>query len=796
MTIAATAQQRTAAVHPVHHAGTSASHAAAVSDMSIGTVAGRGTLIRLSDRRITAGLPSIVPMAFGTPDPRALSSFRLHVEPASSRDDDAEGVSRMQKRYQSELRRRHAISERNIDAAKALYVAYHRMMEQMQADPASVTRQDIDRVMTLAEEFFEVDWRRDTRAAGHAYQCVSHPSSLLALIPSAYYALSNDNPVSKAKLALVAQVIYSVFSFVPPTISHSIVFHWQSRSMLQAAKTTSDSVKTPTLKAAIDELTEATEQFERVAELMHGEERDNTSIRLLTDPDHARRDTAFHDAYRRLLAARGECAKVESKFAIEQAALYNTTIVRGLRVVVGLAAALISFLTANPKYGLYALALGAVGTMIAQAFAGLPDTANKAAAQLRTTPRAVDILDKAGITQRSPVTADDISREDLDQFIKTLAQESLAGPIEIRVGAVKKRLEYEKRLVAQQIATIHGARDCDSFIRLAYLARRADELTLDEERERDTLARQYAQPLSGARQRDYEACLSKVVALERDIAVLEEPDWSALSSEGKSVLMREMEAYDKPGILPAAALILKEGLSDLAKPEQVCPLAINKCVQAFTMILGGSSTPQLISAVMRLVTQLVADQRNAPDYQLPRWTVLFLILGSMLALYGSRMGPPAATHTVQLRSDLKKRLEEGTLNIPAGWRMYSSAAYWKLFFGELPGSVVAQRNINRKLSVLGAVYKRSEALIQQSRAPIQATRHPREHNDLEAGVPDYAHLKMQAGVASRQAGLISQRKEDLMRETMETARILRMLEERIANIRNASSPAAQSFHSF
>ncbi len=696
----------------------------------------------------------------------------------------------MQKRYQNELRRRHAISEQNIDAAKALYVAYHHMTEQMQANPASVTRQDIDRVMTLAEKFFEVDWRRDTRAAGHAYQCVSHPSSLLSLIPSAYYALSNDNPVSKAKLALVAQVIYSVFSFVPPAISHSIVFHWQSRSMLQAAKTTSDSVKTPTLKAAIDELTEATEQFERVAGMMHGEERNNTSTRLLADTDPAHRDTAFHDAYRRLLAARGECAKVESKFGIEQAALYNTTIVRGLRVVVGLAAALISFLTANPKYGLYALALGAVGAMIAQAFAGLPDTANKAAAQLRTMPRAVDVLDKAGITQRSPVTADDISRDDLDQFIKTLARESLSGPIEIRVGAVQKRLEYEKRLVAQQIARIHGARDCDSFIRLAYLAKRADELTPDDERERDTLARQYARPLSGARQRDYEACLSKVVALEKDIAALAKPDWDALSSEGKSILMREMEAYDEPGIFLQAALILKEGLSDLAKPEQVCPLAINKCVQAFTMILGGSSTPQLISAVMRLVTQLVAHQRNAPDYQLPRWTVLFLILGSMLALYGSKMGPPAATHTVQLRSDLKKRLEEGTLNIPAGWRMYSSAAYWKLFFSELPGSVVAQRNINRNLSVLGAVYKRSEASIQQSGALIQVTRHAREHNDLEAGVPDYARLQMQVGVASRQADLSSQRKEDLMRETMETARILRELELRLANIRNALSPAA------
>ena len=731
-----------------------------------------------------------MPQSFGTLEPRALSSFRLHEERLSPGPEDTEGVLRMQKRYQNELRKRHALNERNIGAARELYLAYHRMMAQMQADPASVTRQDIDRVMTLAEEFFEVDWKRDTRMAGHAYQCVSHPSSLLALIPSAYYALSNDNPLSKAKLALVAQVIYSVFSFVPPTISHSIVFHWQSRSMLQAARTTSDSVKTPTLKAAIDELTEATEQFERVAGMMHGEERGNTRARLLADTDHAHRDTAFHDAYRRLLAARGECAKVESKFAIEQAALYNTTIVRGLRVVVGLAAALISFLTANPKYGLYALAIGAVGTMIAQAFAGLPDTASKAAAQLRTTPRAVDVLDKAGITQRSPVTADDIGHDDLDQFIKTLAQETLTGPIEIRVGAVQKRLEYEQRLAAQQIARIHGARDCDSFIRLAYLAKRADELAPDEERERDTLARQYAQPLSGARQRDYEACLSRVAALEKDIAALREPDWGALSNEGKSVLMREMEAYDEVGILPKAALILKEGLSDLAKPEQVCPLAINKCVQAFTMILGGSSTPQLISAVMRTVQQHVAGDRNDPGYQLPRWTVLFLVLGSMLALYGSRMGPPAATHTVQLRSDLKKRLEEGALNIPAGWRMYSSAAYWKLFFGELPGSVVAQRNINHKLSVLGTVYKRSEALIRQSGARIQASRHAREHNDLEAGVPDHAHLQMQVGAASRQASLSRQRREDLMRETMETARILRMLEERIATIRNASSSVA------
>jgi hypothetical protein len=664
--------------------------------------------------------------------------------------------------------------------------------------------------MTLAEKFFGVDWRRDTRAAGHVYQCVSHPSSLLALVPSAYYALGNDSPSRKAQMALIAQVIYAVFSFVPPTIAHSVVFQWQSRSMLQAAKTTSDSIKTPTLKAAIDELAEATEEFERIANAMHGQGHDDSRQRLTADMGPADGGRAFHAAYQRLLAARGVCAKLESKFSIEQAALYNTTIVRGFRVVTGLAAALVSFLSENPKYGLYALAAGAVSTMIAQAFAGLPDTANKAAAQLRTTPRAVDVLDKAGIAHRAPATVADIRRDDLDRFIASLAHESLAGPIEIRVGAVQKRLEFERRLLAQRIARIFGSRDCDSFIRLDYLNKENAGLTPEERRERDALARQYAQPLSSAKQRDYGTCLEKMATLEKDMAALMEPDWSALSTAGKGILMREMEAYENPRSFAAAALILKEGLSDLAKPEQVCPLAINKCVQAFTMILGGSSTPQLISAIMRLVRQLVANDRNEHGYQLPRRTMAFLILGTMLALYGSRMGPPAATHTVQIRSDLKKRLGQGTLNIPAGWRMYSSAAYWKLFFGKLPGSVVAQRSINHQLSVLGAVYKRSEGAFHRYGAQIRAARYTAGPSDLEAGapqrlpypshagsampseadrqissIPQHADLQTNMRAISREAVLSRQRKAILMQETSETASVLRMLEEKISNIRNA-----------
>jgi hypothetical protein len=99
--------------------------------MAAGAIVARDTVICLSSSCITAGLLPIAPQTFGQLDHRALSSFRVHAEPGSPGPGDASGIVQMQIRFQNELRKRHAITEHNIDAAKALYLAYHGMTERM-----------------------------------------------------------------------------------------------------------------------------------------------------------------------------------------------------------------------------------------------------------------------------------------------------------------------------------------------------------------------------------------------------------------------------------------------------------------------------------------------------------------------------------------------------------------------------------------------------------------------------------------------------------------------------------------
>lgn len=662
-------------------------------------------------------------------------------------------VTRMQANYQQELQRFDNILPEKMSDARTLHAAFQALTEKLEKDSASVKQTEINHVMTLAENYFGVNWKRDTQHAGFAYQWVSHPSSVLGIVPSTLYAHSKKISTALTATGFSAQLLYALVSFMPLTFVHSMVFQGQFRLAAQSAKTTSDSIKTPTLAAALSELQNATAEFARVT----GQS---------DEPEVA---SQFSAAYDRLLKARAECAKVEAKFNIEQNALYYTSCVRSARAVVSMTASVTGLLTRNAPLGLVILAVGTALTMLAQICAGLPDTSNKAAAQNRLMPRATNVLEEtarqldarrasssaqaSGSENATPPGVDEISRpteiqaetnadagishEELTIFIKTLHAKSLSGRLEMRTSLLERRFDLEKRKAMQELADVYGMPECDSYMRLQYLNSKQD-LAAEEDAERNTLTGQFSAALPAAEQRKADECRASITRVNSDIAALKRPDWNALSDEGKDALVKELNASnelenyknltDIKYLLPTVFRAIDDGLLDLTKPEQVTPVAINKCVQVFTMLIGGPAIPQLASATLALVRKIQSNEN--PQYKLPAEIVALPVVLALFSLYGSRFGPYAATHTVQLRSDLKNKMARGQLNIPAGGRMYLSKQFWKLFAQELPGSVVAQGTISWRLNRLSNEYKKSDQLLATHNEKI------REHqqvSDLEAG---------------------------------------------------------------
>jgi hypothetical protein len=188
--------------------------------------------------------------------------------------------------------------------------------------------------------------------------------------------------------------------------------------------------------------------------------------------------------------------------------------------------------------------------------------------------------------------------------------------------------------------------------------------------------------------------------------------------------------------LPTIFRAVHDGLLDLTKPEQLTPLAINKCVQVFTMGIGGPAVPQLLSAALAL--KKTFELENNPRYELPMWLISLPSIVGLFSLYGSRFGPYASTHTVQLRSDLKDKLTKGGLNIPVGGRMYLSKEFWGLFFKELPASVVAQGLLHFRLGKLSREDARSAELLRKHEAKIKEHQKPHVLEAGEAGPPPVA----------------------------------------------------------
>ncbi|BEV14262.1 hypothetical protein HBDW_10500 [Herbaspirillum sp. DW155] len=698
------------------------------------------------------------------------------VSSAAGHESRAEFLARMQTLYVDELHQFDEIPADKMEEAGQLYEAFRTLTADLERDSAKVTLAQINDVMTLAESYFGVNWKKDTRLSGYAYQFVSHPSAVLGIIPSTISAHSKKVSTELVATGFSTQLLYALTAFMPMTFMHSMVFQGQFRLAARSTKIASDSVKTPTLAASLKELQEAAAEFERTALAMQ-------------EPDAQHGDLQdvirnFSDAYNRLLDARANCAKVEAKFNIEQNALYNTTLVRGARAIVSMAASVTSLSTRNAPLGLIILSTGTLMTMLAQICAGLADTSQKASAQNRLMPRAVNVLQKAeqelmrstaspaevqtvdqpehprpaeieqiAAIARSP---EDITpattNSELSTFIKTLGTMSLTGPFEMRVSLLERRFDLDKRMAMQDLAELYDMPDCDSYMRLQYLTNKIDQLSEEERAEHDVLAGQYAVSLPQARQQKADACRALIERVDADVAALKQPDWNALSDIGKDALTKELEAYielqqykdlrDIRHLLPTVFRAVHDGILDLTKPEQLTPLAINKCVQVFTMLLGGPAIPQLVSASLSLFKKLYSNDH--PGFQFPRAIVAAPLVVALFSIYGSRFGPYASTHTVQLRSDLKNKLAQGLLNIPAGARMYRSKQFWKLFMNELPGSVVAQGMIAWGLRKISGEYKKSDQLLETYGASVQ------EHlqaQDVESG----ARQAMQIGASASPA---------------------------------------------
>lgn len=564
------------------------------------------------------------------------------------------------------------------------------LVKRMRKDSKSVSQHELESFARQVTEYFGIDWKESTRIAATKYPWVNIPSNLIGL--GATYAAATSPPAR----ALTLMALYVAVAFIPLFVAHSFVFQAQFRANTMTAKVTSDSVKTKPLPEVARDLPRTRKELERaianLREALGAPQADSAAARQTVE-------NAVSEV-RRLV---DESVKIESKFLVEKEATRYTTIVRQARAAGSIGAAMTGIIKGDPVTGAHVLSAVVAGQIIGQVFASYPDTERKQKAQAELSLRAFDPCKEAGLEPPAPGEATD---EQVQKFMYTLGRKMFGGEFEQRIGFVEKALAPLIREPRQEIGVMMNPNRPDGYRRMLVLE---GKKILDEGE---------TQELAGLRA-DFQAAVARdgdgkiprlaeqANRIQADVARLRDrgADWDEMSDVTKKVIETEFGALGNSW--ETLKRVFVTGTQNLGEPEMSVPLAINKVVQTLTLVFGGPSSPQLAGALARY-------------FELPTiWAAGVVGTMGLAALYGAGFGPLANTYTVAMRGDLLARLANGTLDLQRGWRGIPGGA--KMFMKHLPGGIMAQVNVQRRLATVDKHAREAGKLLVQAEDLLTST---------------------------------------------------------------------------
>lgn len=585
------------------------------------------------------------------------------------------------KKYQAEMEAKKEVSAEKQEKMLAFYQAV-----QEQLKNPDVNKRDFKVALDRLGETLNLNWKemeRGTSTAGKAYPFSSLlPNAVMSWIPSAIGAFAKGNKLTVAKAVAGLQTMVSVSSPVINAVSHLSVVTAMDLMYRTNSKVRPETVGALPLDKATKLLNAAESKLEKLTEIVNKFD-ENTPLNEREAAGHAM-EAAIED----LAFAMNEYGSSAAAAKINQdGQFWQNWTARFPRTMMNGVAAFYSAIARDPKTAFVIQIAGVAATTLSQFFAAQKDGNNKLKQQLVTMMSVMDFRTDEG-KQLPP--GQEIGPQHMD--VKKLAAQ-FEGPFEARVKLATASFGAEKRHALEEMAGILGVSATE--VHAKYFKRNQEfpgvfplysTLTLDKKEKLNDLEK-------------------SIQGIDEDLTHLKNGDWHRIDPKRLEIVEELMESANESGNNPSEATASKlfpffpvtfksptklgftytaraafrSGQEKLGLPEEAIPMLAQKLGSYFQMFIGGSSTPQLVSAFLKLYTEMERHKRKDEDWQIPpeiRYPIMTVALSiSLAAAFGSA---PGINVKNAYRGRLRKDTADGKINIPLGaGKGIASGTWWK-----------------------------------------------------------------------------------------------------------------------
>lgn len=553
-------------------------------------------------------------------------------------------------------------------------------------DKKDVASRDWREAQELLGKALGIDWQEVKKGndnAGKVYPFSSFISqAILSWVPSAFSAFAPANSPGKAAAALAMQTAVTLGSPLVNAVSHLATFPAQELLYRGACKVRPETAGAPTLaeaermlRAAEAEIDAAQREYENLGDDAPLGDREAIQARLGPALE------AAIDAYGKSIAV----ARIN-----QEGQFWQNLIARCVRTVINGAASMYGLSTGDAKTAFWIQFGGMVATQVSSQFASQWDATNKLNQQLVTMMQVIDVR-KADARS---LPACDLRPEHMDVAI--LAKQ-MEWPYEARIRLAKQLFTIDKKWVDQEIArTEHGL----SLVGARQLAMLRDRAGTADEQANDraklaALQKKIDRRLTPEQRTRIDSLKEESQQIALDIERLKSSaDWKDMAPARRAALQSLMETADETTVAfpynfmktptertRLARMATLIGARRLSAAEEALPMIDQKFGAYFQMILGGSSTPQLVSASLRFITQVIRQKTNDPRYSLPAGLKFPLgaaniVIGALAAFSSAAL----INEKTSQRGALRAAEAGGALDLPVGFKSgLQNLDYWKLF---------------------------------------------------------------------------------------------------------------------
>ncbi|MPS27481.1 MAG: hypothetical protein E2576_02815 [Alcaligenaceae bacterium] len=493
--------------------------------------------------------------------------------------------------------------------------------------------------------------------SGSLYALTGHLMTLASLVPSIYMmTVSADRlaaaPVSHARANLGAQ---ASILLATPFVNSALYIVLAARQELMRAIGQSGrcaEMDAPAYETTRGDIEALMPRMEASTETMLAHQRELRRLEPGGAEWCARKARMERDGDE-ALALVGQFAELDNRFQVRKGVInlnytsqQRQAFTRALRVMVNLAAQVGAVAAHSPPVGYYVQVGGTLAAMgLHQFWAAPEDQRRKQDDTLMATIATTRLLKEAA--RDKPVDAlrtDDLgSLDDLPRQWK--------GPISVALGQFKESLELERAYAEQTLADILEM-DVTGFRRLQALREKqeSEEALSSQEQEELASLRGSARRIGPGDGQAYESLSAAGERLDmarHELACIKEDDWLALSPDSKRLLL-DAVGNDRPWLLS-----LRTAWVRMRVPAEVIPHIAQRVGSQFAMLVGGGSTPLVVSALIRYLNAVNAEAGKEPMVapQARYWTGAGL---AVIGLFGAFSAGAATNTKIWQRAGMRK----------------------------------------------------------------------------------------------------------------------------------------------